>query len=152
MKNFKILEVGQVMILRKDKPCTGSNNGLSPDQRQAIIWTITGLLSIEFLETYFSEICIKIQPFSFIEENQFENFVSETVAISLRPQCVNSPSAVRFMKISLAIFKIWILMMLQNHWPPDELERNLTFQSALCIPVAKHSLHEKLSWPLVQSD
>ena len=42
----------------------GSDNGLSPDRRQAIIWTNAGLLSIEPLRTYFSENYIKIQPFS----------------------------------------------------------------------------------------
>ena len=42
----------------------GSDNGLSPDRRQAIIWTNAGLLSIEPLQTYFSENWIKMQPFS----------------------------------------------------------------------------------------
>ena len=34
----------------------GSDNGLSPGQRQAIIWTNDGILLIEPLETNFSEI------------------------------------------------------------------------------------------------
>ena len=42
-----------------------SDNGLSPDWRQAIIWTNVGLLSIGTLGTNFSEILIKIQTFSF---------------------------------------------------------------------------------------
>ena len=42
----------------------GSDNGLSPIQRQAIIWTNAGLLSIRPLRTNFSEILIKIQNFS----------------------------------------------------------------------------------------
>ena len=42
----------------------GSDNGLSPDRRQAIIWTSAGLLSIGPLRTYFSENLIKIQQFS----------------------------------------------------------------------------------------
>ena len=33
----------------------GSDNGLSPGRRQAIIWTNAGLLSIGPLGTYFSE-------------------------------------------------------------------------------------------------
>ena len=41
-----------------------SDNGLSPDRRQAIIWTNAGLLSIAPLRTYFSENLIKKQPFS----------------------------------------------------------------------------------------
>ena len=43
----------------------GSDNGLSPGQRQAIIWTITGILLIGPLGTNRSEIWIGIQTFSF---------------------------------------------------------------------------------------
>ena len=42
----------------------GSNNGLSPGQRQAIIWTNTGIFSICTLGTNFSEILSKIHTFS----------------------------------------------------------------------------------------
>ena len=43
----------------------GSDNGLSPGRRQAIIWTSAGILSIGPLGTNFSEILIGIQTFSF---------------------------------------------------------------------------------------
>ena len=43
----------------------GSDNGLSPTQHQAIIWTNARLLSIKLLGRNFSEILIKIQDFSF---------------------------------------------------------------------------------------
>ena len=43
----------------------GSDNGLSPGRRQAIIWTNTGILLIGPLGTNFNEILIKIQTFSF---------------------------------------------------------------------------------------
>ena len=42
----------------------GSDNGLSPEQRQAIIWTNAGILLIGPLGTNFSEILIEIQTFS----------------------------------------------------------------------------------------
>ena len=42
----------------------GSDNGLSPDRRQAIIWTNAELLSIGPMRTYFSENLIKMQQFS----------------------------------------------------------------------------------------
>ena len=42
----------------------GSDNGLSPGRRQAIIWTNTGILLIGPLGTHFSEILIGIQTFS----------------------------------------------------------------------------------------
>ena len=43
----------------------GSDNGLSPERRQAIIWTSAGILLIGPLGTNFSEISIKILIFSF---------------------------------------------------------------------------------------
>ena len=43
----------------------GSDNGLSPDRHQAIIWTNAGLLLIGPLGTNFSEILIEILTFSF---------------------------------------------------------------------------------------
>ena len=49
--------VGKLIII-------GSDNGLSPDRRQAIIWTNAGLLSIGPLRTYFSENVIKMQQLS----------------------------------------------------------------------------------------
>ena len=49
--------VGKLIII-------GSDNGLSPDRRQAIIWTNAGSLSIGPLRTYFSENVIKIEQFS----------------------------------------------------------------------------------------
>ena len=43
----------------------GSDNGLSPGRRQAIIWTSAGILLIGSLGTNFSEILIGIQTFTF---------------------------------------------------------------------------------------
>ena len=43
----------------------GSDNGLSLGQHQAIIWTNAGILSIKPQGTYFNEILIDIQIFSF---------------------------------------------------------------------------------------
>ena len=43
----------------------GSDNGLSPGRRQAIIWTIAGILLIGSLGRNFGEILIGIQTFSF---------------------------------------------------------------------------------------
>ena len=43
----------------------GSDNGLSPGRRQAIIWTNAGLLLIGPLGTNFNEILIEILTFSF---------------------------------------------------------------------------------------
>ena len=43
----------------------GSDKGLSPDRRQAIIWTNAGILLIRTLGTNFSEILGEIHSFSF---------------------------------------------------------------------------------------
>ena len=43
----------------------GSDNGLSPDRRQAIIWTNDGIMLIGPLGKNFSEILIEILTFSF---------------------------------------------------------------------------------------
>ena len=43
----------------------GSDNGLSPGRRQAIIWTNAGILLIRTIGTNFSEILGKIHSFSF---------------------------------------------------------------------------------------
>ena len=43
----------------------GSDNGLSPGRRQAIIWTNAGILLIGPLETNFGEILVGIQTLSF---------------------------------------------------------------------------------------
>ena len=57
---------GRAMHICVNKLTTiGPDNGLSPGRRQAIIWTIAGILLIGPLGTNFSEILIGIQTFSF---------------------------------------------------------------------------------------
>ena len=65
----------------------GSDNGLSPGRRQAIIWTNAGILVNGPLGTNFSEILIEIQTF-FIQENALEYVICEMASILSRPQCV----------------------------------------------------------------
>ena len=65
----------------------GSDNGLSPVRRQAIIWTNDGLLSIRLQGTNTSEILIEIQTF-FINENTFQNVVGKMAAILSRTPCL----------------------------------------------------------------
>ena len=45
----------------------GSDNGLSPGRRQAIIWTSAGILLIRSLGTHFNEMLIEILIFSFMK-------------------------------------------------------------------------------------
>ena len=67
----------------------GSDNGLSPGRRQAIIWTNAGILLIGPIGTNFNEIFYR-NSCIFIQENSFENVVCEMASILYRPQCVNS--------------------------------------------------------------
>ena len=62
----------------------GSDNGLLPGQRQAIIWTNDGILLIGPLGINFSEILFKRQNFSFRKKNAFENVVCEMTGILLK--------------------------------------------------------------------
>ena len=61
----------------------GSDNGLSPGRRQAIIWTNVGLLSIGPLRIYFSENLIKIQQFS------LEKMHVKMSSAKWRPSCLS---------------------------------------------------------------
>ena len=63
----------------------GSDNGLSPGQCQAIIWTNAGILLIQT----FNEISSDIHTISFIQENVFENVICEEAAILSQPQCIS---------------------------------------------------------------
>ena len=58
---------GQVThISVSDLTIIGSDNGLSPSRRQAIIWTNVGILLMRPIGTNFSEILIEIHIFSFM--------------------------------------------------------------------------------------
>ena len=58
----------------------GSDNGLSPGRRQAIIWTNAGILLIRPLGTIFSDILIESDAFPF-KEMQLKNVVWKMAAI-----------------------------------------------------------------------
>ena len=63
--SLKLTHWGRVThICVSELTTIGSDNGLSPDRRQAIIWTNAGILSIGPLRTNFSEILIETQTFS----------------------------------------------------------------------------------------
>ena len=63
---WQLTQWGRVMDISLSKlSIIGSDNGLSPGRRQAIIWNNAGILVIGHLGTYFSEILIKICTFSF---------------------------------------------------------------------------------------
>ena len=67
----------------------GSDNGLSPGRRQAIIWTNDGILLIGPLGTNFSE-HLNRNSNLFIQEKTFESVVCEMATILSWPQWVKS--------------------------------------------------------------
>ena len=71
----------------------GSDNGLSPARRQAIIWTHAGILLIGPLQTNFSQILIK-NLYIFFQENAFENVSWKMVSILFRPQYVKAETSI----------------------------------------------------------
>ena len=72
----------------------GSDNGLSPDRRQAIIWTNDGILLIGPLGRNKLQWNLKRNSYIFIQENAFENLVLKMAAILFRPQCVKQTHCV----------------------------------------------------------
>ena len=80
---------GRVTHICISKPTIiGSDNGLSPGRRQAVIWTDDGILLMWTLGTNFGEIRIKIKKISFTKKAS-ENIICETAAILSRGKCVN---------------------------------------------------------------
>ena len=77
----------------------GSDNGLSPGRRQAIIWTNAGILLIGPLGTNFNEILIEIRAFSFTKIH------SKMSSGKWRPFCLG----LNVVKLELA----WIII---SHW------------------------------------
>ena len=85
----------------------GSDNGLSPGRRQAIIWTNAGILLIRPLGTNFNEMWIKILTF-IIHENAFEGVVCEMASILFQPQWVN----VHYAPLNIHTILIWFTSVL----------------------------------------
>ena len=74
-------------ICVSDLTSIGSDNGLSPGRRQAIIRTNAEILLIRPLGTNFSDFFCRNSNI-FIQENAFESIVCEEAAILSRPQWV----------------------------------------------------------------
>ena len=83
----------------------GSDNGLSPGRRQAIIWTNDVILWIRPLGTNFSEILIDSNIL--IQENAFECVVCETATILSRPQCIKQGNRVVLQYTPMLCFR-WV--------------------------------------------
>ena len=125
----------------------GSDNGLSPDRLQAIIWTNAGLLLIGPLGTNFSEILIEILTFS-LKKMRLKSVVCETAAILSQPQCVNAPSYIISCYNRLYYMEVWLHSQnktIGHQWDPYiwGVFREFKFWSIYCLVKA---INRKLSW------
>ena len=77
----------------------GSDNGLSPGRRQAILWTNAGILLIGPVGINFSEIFNR-NLYIFNSENACENVVRKLATIFSRPQCVNGMRQMLWFQLS----------------------------------------------------
>ena len=83
----------------------GSDNGLSPDRRQAIIWTSAGILLIGSFGTNFSEILIKIHAFSFTK------FHLKMSSGKWRPSCLGLNVLIPVSLPEWPLYHEWILIV-----------------------------------------
>ena len=93
----------------------GSDNGLPPDRRQAIIWTNAGISLIGPLATNFSEILIEILTFS------FKKMRLKVSSAKWRPFCLSLNELKSFLREDrhLAILHTWC----QGCWWPGQGHR-----------------------------
>ena len=88
---------------------TGSDNGLAPERRQAIIWTSAGTLLIGPLGTNFSEMLIGIQTFS------FKKMHSKMLSAKWHPFCLG---------LNVLILVITGKKLLHNNPPNDHFNHS----------------------------
>ena len=84
----------------------GSDNGVSPGRRQAILWTNYGILIIRTLETNLSEIVQNL--YIFIKKNAFEKCRLENGGHLSRPQCANR----KFISVCTYVLFVYVYFIL----------------------------------------
>ena len=153
---------GRVMHICVSKlTIIGADNGLSPDRRQAIIWTNAEILLIGPLGTNISIILVEIHIFPFIQENMFEIVVWKMVAIQSCPECVKRTTSIylEYYQPVLALHEVgchlpapsqfWeILLKMQIYiWPSSS--KNGYFRLSVCLSVCLWHLFHNV--PLIVS-
>ena len=130
----------------------GSDNGLSPERRQAIIWINAGILLIGPLGTNFSEILIRIQTFS------FKKMYLKMLSAKWRPfvsasMCYFPPSPLLFSVVRAVvenpmsvIIILYIYIYINSLWPSDATwwhtyESTLAQVITLCLTALRHYLN-----------
>ena len=134
----------------------GSDNGLSPGRRQAIIQTTAGILLIGPLGTNCIGFEIKIHIF-FLQENIFENFVWKMTTMLSRSGCVNHHAIALIQSLLFAIATIAIDDKPAKHMLSSNLAKSRhkfmkrTLQQygrALC-KISKVLCNCEISWKLI---
>ena len=113
--DFNLLKLGVAYICVSKPGNIGSDNGLSPVWRHAIIRTSADLLSIGPLGINVNDIIIKIHTFSL--KNPFENVISEMSAILSGHQCVNVCNKhlyVYRLSLTTKALNVWCIPMIIN--------------------------------------
>ena len=90
----------------------GSDNGLSPGRRQAIIWTNTGILLIGPLGTIFSEILIGIHTFS------FKKMHLKMSSRKRQPFCLGFNVLMVHQQATIKVVSVWGSFLTNYFWGP----------------------------------
>ena len=87
----------------------GSDNGLSPDRHQAIIWINAGILLIRHLATNFNEMLIEIHTFS-VKKKLFKMSSGKRRSFCLNVLKATTP------KLFLVSCAIYFEIVMKIHW------------------------------------
>ena len=144
-----------INLLRPSKlTIIDSDNGLSPERHQAIIWTNVGILLIRTLGTNFSEILSEIQTFS------FKKMPLKMSSAKWRPFCLGLNVLRRIWGFACPVYcKARHLMSSYTehwnrtltHWGRDKMDAILqtTFWSAFSW-IKMFEFRLKFHWSLIQ--
>ena len=100
----------------------GSDNGLSPGRRQAIIWTNAGILLIRPLGTNLNEILIEIQTFS-LKKIRLKMSSAKWRPFHLSLNVLSHPyksNSSMFSDLVRRAINKWIIFLL-THWGQDKM-------------------------------
>ena len=122
---------------------TGSDFGLSPGRRQAIIWTTAGLLLSKPIRTNFSEILIEIHPFSMHMKISSEK--SRSICLGINVLNTNIPTGC----VPLCSDGAWLVKHIISRIDLDYLDHWTTFRYTNSLSRYKdtHSINRAILGP-----
>ena len=116
-----------------------SDNGLSPSQHQAIIWTNAGILLTGLLGTNFSEILIGIKIFS------FKKMLLKMLSAKWRPFCLGLNVLKRQQVSWWYENMLRLLVSCLFIWPFGEMAVKSKLLPAVCLRTILYFMHTFLS-------